>query len=262
MRKYMAFRGMVPPPLAATLLAALLAAIFLDTFTLQAHVLEEAWHKYAPLAEKEQPKENCPGLILGPAPGKGESAHSHVWKYRAQTFEIHYARPAELARSIYSLALFVHDVSPNLPREKFYGGVLGFHYEAAQIAAWLNHALAEHAALSPEENAFAGYMLRSGIVKIGEKGFEPGGKINHVLGAAPGKKRKFAENLRHERLHVFWDEDEAFREREMDAWNSQPEAEKEKARGELKNYDPKNESQLVEEWAIKRAEKSGMSINK
>lgn len=239
--------------------------LFLTLFSAQSatgHVLEELWNKYSEKGHsaKSAPTAAAPGKILGKAQGTGEAAFRYPWKYRSKTYELHFEDPAELARGIYSLAVFAHDVSPDLPREKFYGGVLGFHYSARQIADWLNSVVSRHQTLTPKENAFAGLMLQEGIIGLGPQGFEPKSTIAHVLGAAPGRKRPFAQNLRHERLHVFWDEDKALRTREERAWGALDPAQKARERAALKNYAQDNEAQLLEEWAVKRAEKSRMSI--
>lgn len=230
--------------------------------TANAHVLEELWAKYYPQAQPHQEKVSgpTPGKIIGKAQGHGESGFEYPWKYRSTVYEMHFENPEQLARGIYSLALHARDVDESLPVEKFYGGVLGFHYSAPQVAAWLNDILKDHKPLSAEENAFAGLMLQEGVVKIGKNGFEPGRRVTHVLGAAPGKKRTFERNLHHERMHVFWDEDKSLREKETAAWQAMNETEKAEARKAFKNYAKGNEKQLVEEWAISRAEKSGMSI--
>lgn len=225
------------------------------------HVMQELWNKYAPKAQVErQTPSACPGRIFGKPLGGGESSFHFPWKYRSATYELHFENPAELARSIYSLALFAHDISPDLPREKFYGGVQGFHYSARQVADWLNHVLAGHVALDQQENAFAGLMLEDGVVRIGAKGFEPGPAIRHVLGAAHGKKRNFAHNLHHERLHVYWDENEQMRKEANAAWQALGSAEKAAARKKLRSYAQDNEEQLVEEWAVYNAENSPFSI--
>lgn len=230
----------------------------------QANLLEDLWNKYSgEIQKRDEPARAAlptPGIIIGKPQGHDEYGFSYPWKYRSSAYEMHFEKPVELAKSVYGLALYAKDVSPTLPREKFYGGVLGFHYSARQVAGWLNETIRNHESLSQEENAFAGRMLLEGVVKIGPDGFEPGNKITHVLGASGGKKRSFAQNLRHERLHVFWDEDRAFRERQQEAWNNLSEEDKQKARQELKNYNQDNERQLIEEWAIKGAEKTNMSI--
>lgn len=228
-----------------------------------AEVLEQAWDKYHQMAvgsaAEEKPAAN-PGIIIGEPQGKGESAFDYQWKYRDSVWEMHGDNPAELARAIYSLALHAGDISLDLPIEKFYGAALGFHYSGQQISAWLNDALKSGRALSPRESGFAGRLLLDGALRVGPDGFEPGEKIKHVLGAAPGKKRGFAENLRHERWHVLWDESEAFRAGKRAEWAALSPAEKAAARAELKNYDQSNEEQLIEEWAVKRAEKAALPL--
>lgn len=244
--------------LAAFFVAALFAAA-----PCRAEILEELWQKYsgmeAPRAETPQPAV-FPGVILGAPQGKDESAFDYPWKFRGRSYEMHFENPEELARSIYSLALAAGDVSPDLPLEKFYGGVLGFHYSIRQAADWLNNALKNGKALSAQESRLAGRLLLDDALKIGPDGFAPAGGIDHILGSAPGQKRSFAANLRHERLHVYWDENPDFRQEREAQWRTLAESEKDNIRKELKNYNQGNESQLIEEWAIKRAEKESMPI--
>lgn len=232
----------------------------------EAHVIEELWNKYSPKTEVtpvQTPVQSAtatPGRQLEKAPEQGEAAFVWPWKYRSSTYELHYGNPSELARSIYGLAVYVHDVRPDTPREKFYTGVLGFHYSTAQICAWLNDAQTQQQELSAEENIFLGMLLQDGVIRLGRQGFISGGSIQHVLGAAPGKKRSFAANLRHERLHVFWDEDAAFRTSQQNIWQNLDEQTRSSARKALKNYAQDNEKQLIEEWAVKNAEQSNMSL--
>lgn len=225
-----------------------------------AEVLEELWNKYAPDKFREEAELPTPGIIYGQPPGTGESSFSYQWKYRPKTYEMHFQNPEKLARGIRSLALYAHDISQELPPETFYKGVTGFHYSVIQIADWLNNVLKSHEELNPEENEFAGEMLRNSILKLGSSGFMPGDDIRHVLGSAPGKKRSFAKNLRHERLHVFWDEDQEMRNKAYHSWNNLQEIEKEAIRQRLKNYNQNNEAQLIEEWAILEAEQNGFNI--
>lgn len=238
--------------------------LFISIFALasspQAHVLEELWNKYAPEDFRETKPLPTPGILPDQAPGTGESLFSYQWKYRPRTFEIHYDNPERLAKGIYSLALFAGDISGELPIEKFYKGVTGFHYSSQQIADWLNDILARHAVLPPEENELVGDLLKGGVIRIGRNGFMPGDGLSHVLGAAPGKKRTFADNLLHERLHVFWDEDSQMREQAEAQWARLNDQEKDAIRKRLKNYNQGNEKQLLEEWAILEAEKNNYSI--
>ena len=226
----------------------------------RALLLEDLWNKYAPLAPGQQEARQTPGRVMGAPQGLGTAAFDYYWKYRRRTYELHFDNPAALAGSVYGLALHAGDVSPSLPREKFLGGVLGFHYSVNQICNWLNAVAAKRQTLSAGESAFVGILLLDGVITMADGGWQGTGKARHVLGAAPGKKRGFAENLRHERLHVFWDEDSAFRARELDAWRKMPEAERAQVRAQLKNYAQDNEPQLIEEWAVKRAEASNMPL--
>lgn len=103
-------------------------------------------------------------------------------------------------------------------------------------------------------------LLSDGVIAIKGGNFVPTGKYSHILAASQGKKRSFSDNLRHERLHVFWDEDSVFRERAQQEWKTLSEEERQKIRKTLHQYAQENEAQLVEEWAVKRAETSRMSI--
>ena len=227
----------------------------------EAHLLEDLWNKYAPIAtDHNEERLQTPGRILGKAQEEGTASFAYHWRYRWKTYELHFVSSSQLAHSIYGLALFTGDVSPNLPKDKFFGGVLGFHYSVNQICAWLNDVWAKHLTLTNEENFFVGLLLQDGVIAISKGGWSKTGKINHVLAAAPGKKRTFAENLRHERLHVFWDESSVFRAREIDAWRKLKASEQAEARKKLKNYSQNNESQLIEEWAVHRAEVSNMPL--
>lgn len=206
------------------------------------------------------PEPASPGEIHGEPQGKGESAFSYQWRYRPQTYEMHFQHPEDLSRRIYALALAAGDISPTLPREKFYKSVNGFHYSAIQIADWLNQTRTSDMALTREENEFVGELLKAGIIVIGKDGYLPGNDIKHVLGAAPGKERTFAQNLLHERLHVFWDETPSMRDEAVEAWRKQTESEKSAALQRLKNYNLKNENQLIEEWTILEDEENGFNI--
>lgn len=82
----------------------------------------------------------------------------------------------------------------------------------------------------------------------------PSGPVRHVLGAAPGHKRTFGDNLRHERLHIRWDEDPGFREKSEKQWAALSDDQKAQARRQLPQYPA--EAQLIEEWAVGLAEKN------
>ena len=147
------------------------------------------------------------------------------------------------------MAIYAGDVDSSLDPQKFIEGVLGYHYRVTQVCAWLNAVVSKKTS-SPEldEENLIGVLLSDGVIAIKGGNFVPTGKYSHILAASQGKKRPFSDNLRHERLHVFWDEDSVFRERAQ------------KIRKTLHQYAQENEAQLVEEWAVKRAETSRMSI--
>lgn len=239
------------------ILLALLMAIMCAS-PLYAHVLEDLWHKYSLQVEKDSQKQQKtpPGKIVGVEIGKGASSFYHMWKFRSHTYEIHYDDPVDLARSIYTLALHAKDISSDLPKEKFYNGVLGFHYTVDQVCDWINNSLKNNKSIFDEENILIGMLLCDKVLNIDHGKFVPTGKIKHVLGAAPGKKRTFEYNIRHERLHVVWDESLEFKNNAINTWSNMTDKEKDRVRKELKNYDQTNEQQLVEEWAVKQAEKN------
>lgn len=233
----------------------------------RAEILEDLWNQYIVKSPTYQPPanaskhktSNAPGLIIGKAQGEADSAFDYKWKYRERAFEMHFEKASDLSHSIYSLALHTRDISPKLPKEKFFKGVPGFHYSTEQIVTWLNDP--EKMPLSTEEKQFVAQLQQGGVVSLQAGRYVGSDSIDHVLGAAPGKKRSFAFNLRHERLHVFWDEDPQFRTRYQAEWLGLEEAEKLSARqNELRNYAQGNEQQLVEEWAIYKAEASNMSL--
>lgn len=226
----------------------------------QSQSLEEIWNKYLPDDMKAEMLPDTPGIIYGELPETATVSFSEQWKYRPGTFEMYFQNPESLARGIRSLALYAHDISPDLPAEKFYKGVTGFHYSVQQIADWLNSTFANNVALIKEESELVGELLRNSVLTIGNAGFAPGGKIKHILGAAPGKSRTLEQTLLHERLHVFWDEDEQMRARAHHAWQQLTESQKAEIRKRLRNYDQNNEAQLVEEWAILDAERTGLKI--
>jgi hypothetical protein len=206
----------------------------------------------------------APGDILGPKTAERRQAFADPWRYRANTYEIYFDDPAELARSVYSLALHARDIDESLPVETFVRGVLGCHYSVEQVCAWLNgddrSAAGEHRKLSREEARLVWMLLRDGALALKDGRFAPSGPIRHVLAASAGKKRSFADTLLHERLHIFWDEDEAFRARLQGQWQAMSTTEKAVAKQSLGRYASDNEAQLIEEWAIAKAEREGMDL--
>ena len=227
----------------------------------RAGVLEDMWAKYSPVEETVAGQASAPGRILGKPDREREAAFLYSWRYRAVTYELHYDEPAALARTVYGIALHAGDIDGTLAPERFIGGVLGYHYSTDQVCAWLNDVL-DRKSPGPalDETVLVGMLLQDGIIGITDGRFRTAGKIKHILAAAPGKKRQFDTNLRHERLHIFWDEDNAFREQGQEDWKNLSESARAEALKKLARYASGNEKQLIEEWAIARAESSNMNM--
>lgn len=245
--------------------------VFLLALPCQAGVLEDMWDKYAPPADKtSSPSASTapaskatatPGRVLGQSSEARNAVFAFAWRYRETTYELHYEVPQALARSIYGLALHTRDVDESLAVERFIGGVLGFHYSVSQVCDWLNDVTrGKFAAPTLDENMLVGMLLQDGVLVMKEGRFVSAGKVHHILGAAPGKKRQFAANLLHERLHVFWDEDAAFKKQALAEWNALSDEERQSAKKSLARYASGNEKQLIEEWAIGKAESSSMTL--
>jgi hypothetical protein len=183
------------------------------------------------------------------------------WRYRENAYELYYGDSRALARASYALALHARDIDLSLPVEKFLRGVLGFHYSADQICAWLNDVTAS---LSPDpaldDAVLAGLLLSDRVIAFRNGRFTPAGHVRHVLAASAGKKRSFVSVLLHERLHVLWDEDAAFRERMTKEWQALPAERKAAEKAALSRYAADNEVQLMKEWAIKEAERINMDL--
>lgn len=216
--------------------------------------LHNAWELYV----KRLP---LPGLAPYPGRTVGDDGalsafmKRSAWRYRAASYEMYFASSPVLARSIYGLAIQSGDVDRTMPLERFEKGVRGFHYSATQVCAWINAVLAEQTPIyTAEERRLILWLLKDGVVNILEGVAVPGASLHHVLGAAPGKKRTFEAALRHERLHVLWDEDPGFAAASRAQWAALSEPEKQAARKRLAAYAQSNEAQLIEEWAAAQAE--------
>lgn len=227
----------------------------------RAGVLEDMWAKYAPRDEAVVEQASFPGRVLGKPDQNRETVFRYNWRYRAVTYELHYDEPTALARTVYGLALHSGDIDDTLAPERFIGGVLGYHYSTDQVCAWLNDIL-DRKSSGPafDENILVGMLLQDGVIGIKDGRYRTAGKVTHILAAAPGKKRQFDANLRHERLHIFWDEDKAFRDKEQEDWKNLSESARAEALKKLARYASGNQKQLIEEWAIARAESSNMNI--
>jgi hypothetical protein len=240
--------------------------------------LPSLWERYYKLHDRQDAKNPPESFSLGSrclpehhpegnvqwgGPGKcvGEDAalaafmRESSWKYRAATYELYFASSTVLARSVYGLAVQSGDVDRGMPLKRFERGVRGFHYSVAQVCAWFDAAFADDSlAQTDEERRLMRWLLDDRVVKIVDGRAVPGGVVKHILGAAPGKKRGFKTTLRHERLHILWDEDEAFSGEYRQKWDAMSDGEKQTIRKNLSAYSQSNEAQLMEEWAIYQAE--------
>lgn len=220
------------------------------------------WDAYLTLARNtpHAPVPQCPGRLLGGAQ-TGLAAFSHAWKYRKTTYELHFDSRQALGRTVYDLALHSGDIAPTVSRERVEAGVEGFHYGIDQICAWLNDLFAGKRETPVRETLLLiGYLLQDQVVVLKEGRFVPGGTIGHVLAAAEGKKHSLQENLQHERLHVFWDEDPAFMKQARKAWITLPASRQEEVRKRFKQY-ADNEELRLEEWAVREAQAGRLTLD-
>jgi len=208
--------------------------------------------------------EEFPGKLVGNIQSDKRAFFSDKWKFRNLTYELYFENPEQLARTSYSLAIFVKDIDRNIPFERFINGVSGYRFSASQVCDWLNHYFSgkDLSALAPsgDELVLLGYLLQDRIIKVENFKFVSSGQIRHLLAASVGKKRSFGETLRHERLHVVWVESEQFRREAFESWKRLPDAQKIEARKSLKQYSQGNEEELVKEWAVRNAEKADVSV--
>ncbi len=249
------------------ILSSLLMAALCVSGSANAHIIEEivkspvgssvalADPAATPKPHYAEPKVMAfPGRKIGISTHNGEASFDYPWAHRETTYELHYADALFLARSILSLAISAGDVSADIDPDKFYHGVSAFHYSTDQLCQWLNAA----PTLTRSEAALVQLLKADGVLRQQEDKWVPGKNITNVLGCAPGKQRSFAQNLRHERLHVFWDRSERFREGYIKAWHNLSAKEQAAARKKLKQYNPDNEAQLIEEWAVYQAEQEAL----
>ena len=61
-------------------------------------------------------------------------------------------------------------------------------------------------------------------------------------------------DLRHEWLHVMWDEDDGFRHSFTAAWESLSQEEREAVFEDLSGYDRSNIPGIIDEWAVQTRE--------
>ncbi|MDR2161118.1 MAG: hypothetical protein LBO77_03120 [Desulfovibrio sp.] len=233
----------------------------------QDRLLRDLWNRYAPSSPRAAqsrdsaaaaPEKPCPapGRCLGDSAETRAAAALSPWAWRQYGYELYFASAAELARSIYGLALATGDVGAQMTLERFERGAQGFHYGVLQLCPWAENLLTgKTVPFTMEERRLLDWLLLDGVLAGRWGKVVPGGEIRHVLGAARGKKRSLDANLAHERLHVLWDEDKSFREAGLSRWQALSEEDKQAIRASLPGYSRENEDQFVEEWTVREAEK-------
>lgn len=217
------------------------------------------WDKYFSLSQAAQEVDytSYPGKIFL---FEYVNLYTSAWKFRSNTYEVFFDDKQKLGRTVYDLAIFTGDIPENTSLERVEKGVEGFHYNIDQICAWLNNVFyAKQKTPSQDTFTFITYLLQDNVVKLVNGVFVPG-KFKHVLAVAEGRKRSLEQNLRHERLHVYWDEEPAFKKIAQEKWNALSQKEKDKFNKELKNY-AKNEELRLEEWAVREAEQERIKLS-
>jgi hypothetical protein len=218
------------------------------------HIIE-LWNKYynqqdkAPISTKNY-------RVIGNANEEINNLIKDNWDYKSVTYELFFDNQVDLANTIYNLAIFAKDITDKITIERFQKGVQGFHYHINQICDWLNN--------SPElasnnDTILFQYLLEDNAIKVEDEVIVPTGTINHVLGIAYNPKRKMDSIAKHEQIHILWDEDPAIKDKYTDLWSKLTASEKEEVIGKLKGYSTENESQLIEEWAVREIEKNGLN---
>jgi hypothetical protein len=239
----------------------LLGIIFSITFTLTVEAeIQALWEKYAALlnqTEEASVAHQYSGRIIGEWTEKPERMFFANWPYRGITYEMYFAQKKELGRKIYGLALFTKDIDRSINLEKFEKGAQGFHYSISQVVNWANAVLQGELQFNTNEEFILLYQLMEDeAISLVSGNWASTGRIKHILGVTPGRKRSLKLNLNHERIHVIWDEDPAFREKHTTRWNKLPESKQDEILKDFKNYDQTNINQIIEEWAVRQNESS------
>lgn len=218
--------------------------------------LGDVWQHYISKMESFFPiMPSGPGRSVGDAASLQLVAASAHWKWRPVVYELYFESAPELARSVYGLALDMNDIDRDMPLNRFERGGQAFHYDVSQICRWINNVLHERVPVNtPQERRLIDWLFSDGVVDIKGGLAVPGEKVRHILGVAGGKKRSFAINLVHERLHIVWDENEDFRNDAKKRWQTLSEKEKQSVYESLPGYSKDREEQIVEEWAVREAE--------
>lgn len=226
----------------------LVAAVLFGVTPSFAGVTPEQWDMYLAKVQAEPVcTRPCPGRLLASI----SPAFSEAWKYRPMTYELHYDDTKTLARAVYDLAVHSGDIPVTTPREQVENGVQGFHYSVDQICTWIDDVFSgKRGTVSHDSLVLIGYLLKDSVVRVDQGKFKPVDPIRHILAASAGSKRTLDDNLRHERLHVFWDEDESFRQHVRSAWDAMSDAGRKEAENKMKQY-ANNFDLRLEEWGVR-----------
>ncbi|MDR1084622.1 MAG: hypothetical protein LBP22_07100 [Deltaproteobacteria bacterium] len=240
-----------------------LIACSLYTFTGRAGIAVDAngslqdkfsvlWDKYADRLDQDDPK--YPHRIFYDSNDEIDALVNSAWKYKNRTYELYYNDTVKLARHIYNIAIFTNDITKEVSLERFEKGIQGFHYSIDQICSWINSKSID--IFTYDELQLVLYLIADGIIVLKDGKFISAGKVNHILGVAPGKKRSMKTVSSHERLHVIWDEDADLKNEYTQKWRALSQADKDKVVSSLKGYSLSKEEQLIEEWFVRELENS------
>ena len=197
-----------------------------------------------------------PGWIVGKWKIKPDGLFFENWRYRNTTYEILFFTKAKLAQMIYDLALFSKDLDKSVSLARFKRGAQGFHYSTELVVTWANDlAKRQQNIASAGATTFLEKLHNDKVLFKSEGSCRATGKVQHIIGAAPGKKRSLALNLNHERWHVMWDENPQFRELYLGKWQTLSDSQKRTLLQGFIGYNQEREMQIVEEWAVKENER-------
>lgn len=187
------------------------------------------------------------GHIVGTPPKySGESAFNFYWPYREETYEIVCEKAQDLAFGICALAIFTGDIIAEASRDRFLKGVSGFHYSVDQILSYANDQTINR---DLKEIIFLSMLADGGVLtRVSDGVYQKSDlEVQHVLGAAWGKKRSYELNLKHERLHVYWEQSERLRKAYEARYLALADEERQGILNACKQYNQNNEAQIIEE---------------
>lgn len=205
-----------------------------------------------------------PGKIFGEEDTKPSEEELKIfqwgWRYRPICYEMYYANLRDLARGVYGLALHTEDIDIKTNFSRFTNMVQCCHYSINQVCNWANEVFTgKFKNFSPEETILLGSLIQDGALRIENGKFVPIGLISYIIVAAPGKRQTLVQGLEHQRLHIFWRENEAFRTQVQKLWKNLSEKDSEVARKRLQPMFGDDENRMIEEWAVQEAEAGRLS---